>query len=148
MHPPVVPTIYQSATAFGSFDMCLSPVPPTDPMIQRLLRRVVLDRDPPYGGSGSLTPMRVPRPVASVNQQVLDALYAIQTTPYDNSFLSRIQGYSPCRESGIIAIDWETRTPWMELMQDIRDHYTLSQCVVPLMLRICALCEPHALVQS
>ena len=119
--------------------MCLSSVPPTDLMVQRLLRRVVLDRDPPYGRSGSLTLMRAPRPVTSVNQQVLDALYAIQTTPYENSFLSRIQGYNPCRESGVIALDWETRTPWMELMQDIRDHYTLSQCVVPLMPRVCAL---------
>ncbi|RDX48152.1 hypothetical protein OH76DRAFT_678423 [Lentinus brumalis] len=92
----------------------------------RILRRVVLDRDPPYGRSGSLTPLRAPQPISSVNRQVLDALYAIQTTPYESSFLSRLQGYSPFRHTGVIAVDWETRTPWMELMDDIRDHYNFS----------------------
>ncbi|RPD76381.1 hypothetical protein L226DRAFT_460025, partial [Lentinus tigrinus ALCF2SS1-7] len=73
-----------------------------------------------------LTPLVAPHPISSVKRQVVDALYAIQTTPYENSFLSRLQGYSPYRQNGIIAVDWETRTPWMELMDDIRDHYMLS----------------------
>ncbi|KAI0687146.1 hypothetical protein C8T65DRAFT_140957 [Cerioporus squamosus] len=92
----------------------------------RIIRRVVLNRDPPYGRSGSFTPMHTPQSVSSVNRQVIDALYAIQTTPYENSFLSRVQGYCPSRQTGAIAVDWKTRTPWMELMEDIRDHYTFS----------------------
>ena len=77
--------------------------------------------------------------MSAVNPEVLDALYAIKTTPYESSFLSRLYGFNSYLQKNVIAVDWETRTPWMELMQDIRDHYTLSQCVVPLMPRVCAL---------
>ena len=92
-----------------------------------MLRKVVLSRDPPYPTSGSLTPIQTPRAPSVVNPQVLDALYAIQSTPYENAFLSRIQGFQPSQQIGVIAVDWETRTPWMELMCDIRDHYALAQ---------------------
>lgn len=96
---------------------------------QRLLRRVVLDRTPSYLASGPLTPLRAPRTASTVNPAILDALYAIKTTPYESSFLSRLQGFSPSPQSGVIAIDWDTRSPWMELMSDIRDHYSLAQYV-------------------
>ncbi|KAI1793494.1 hypothetical protein LXA43DRAFT_218154 [Ganoderma leucocontextum] len=92
----------------------------------RLLRRVVLNRTPSYLASGPLTPVPAPRAASAVNPVVLDALYAIRTTPYESSFLSRLQGFSPSRQPGVIAIDWDTRTPWMELMADIREHYSLA----------------------
>ncbi|KAM5534628.1 hypothetical protein V8D89_011640 [Ganoderma adspersum] len=92
----------------------------------RLLRRVILDRTASHLASGPLTPLRAPRTASAVNPAILDALYAIKTTPYESSFLSRLQGFSPSRQSGIIAIDWDTRSPWMELMSDIREHYSLA----------------------
>lgn len=90
---------------------------------------MLLDRTPSYLASGPLTPLRAPRTTSAVNPAVLDALYAIKTTPYESSFLSRLQGFSPSRQSGVIAIDWDTRSPWMELMSDIREHYSLAQYV-------------------
>ncbi|CDO69644.1 hypothetical protein BN946_scf184851.g32 [Trametes cinnabarina] len=48
------------------------------------------------------------------------------TTPYESSFLSRLQGVSVRKNTGVIAIDWEARPPWMELMNDIREHYALA----------------------
>lgn len=71
-----------------------------------------------------LTSSSVPLPV---NPQVINALNLIQTTPFENSFLSRLQGVSTAADTGVLAIDWETSTPWMNLMTDIRDHYRLSQ---------------------
>ncbi|KAI0358013.1 hypothetical protein OH77DRAFT_1518768 [Trametes cingulata] len=92
----------------------------------RALRKLILNRTPSYERHATLTLLPTPRTAASVNPQVLDALYAIQTTPYENSFLSRLRGYSPSKQSGVIAVDWETRAPWMELMSDIREHHALS----------------------
>jgi len=57
---------------------------------------------------------------------VLDALYAVQTTPYERCFLSRLHGVRPERVPGLIALDWEAHSPWMELMSDIREHYSLA----------------------
>ncbi|KAH7910295.1 hypothetical protein BJ138DRAFT_1065488 [Hygrophoropsis aurantiaca] len=71
----------------------------------------------------SLTPISkvaVPPPAPS---SVLDGLHAIRRTRYENSFLARLNGYKTLRTDGIIAINWETRTPWMDLMTDIQDHY-------------------------
>lgn len=58
---------------------------------------------------------------------ILDALYAIKTTPYNNSFASRLYGSYGVRDDKAMAIDWVTRSPWMELMGDVRDHYSLAQ---------------------
>ena len=82
---------------------------------------------PSYMRSRPLTPLRTTQKVSAVNPQVLDALYAIHTTPYESSFLSRMQGFSPSLQDGVVAVDWDTRTPWIELMTDIREHYALSQ---------------------
>ncbi|TBU30582.1 hypothetical protein BD311DRAFT_754583 [Dichomitus squalens] len=76
--------------------------------------------------SGSLTPLRSSRTISTVNPEVLDALYAIRSTPYESSFLSRLQGFNLDHQINAIAVDWETRTPWMELMTDIREHYSLA----------------------
>ncbi|KZT70764.1 hypothetical protein DAEQUDRAFT_165365 [Daedalea quercina L-15889] len=73
----------------------------------------------------TVTPLPPSQANPTPNPQVLDALYSIQTTPYESSFLSRIQGLQPSRTASAIAVDWETRSPWMELMCDIREHYSL-----------------------
>ncbi|OJT11231.1 Cysteine-rich protein 2-binding protein [Trametes pubescens] len=90
------------------------------------LRKLVLDHVPSYERNQTLTPLPTPRTASNVNPQVLNALYAIKTTPYDNSFLSRLQGSSTDRQEGVIAVDWETRAPWMELMSDVREHHALA----------------------
>ncbi|KAF9045354.1 hypothetical protein BJ165DRAFT_1346914 [Panaeolus papilionaceus] len=60
------------------------------------------------------------------NSEVLEALHAISTTKFDNSFLSRICGSYEGTTENVIAVDWETTTPWMNLLSDIREHYTLA----------------------
>jgi len=73
-----------------------------------------------------ITKLPAPRPILPMNPQVLDALYAIQTTPYENSLLSRISSATPRKTAGLLALDWETVSPWMKLMSDIRAHYRLA----------------------
>ncbi|KAG7444472.1 uncharacterized protein BT62DRAFT_245354 [Guyanagaster necrorhizus] len=60
------------------------------------------------------------------NSKVLEALQDIQTTAYEVSFASRLQGTMPSRTPGLLALDWETVTPWMALMNDVRQHYRLA----------------------
>lgn len=57
--------------------------------------------------------------------EVLGALYDIRTTPYRSSLLWRLNGFVVHR-SPVVAADWEVRTPWMDLMEDIRAHYALK----------------------
>jgi hypothetical protein len=57
--------------------------------------------------------------------EVLGALYDIRTTPYRSSFLWRLNGFVVHR-SPVVAADWEVRSPWMDLMEDIRAHYALK----------------------
>ncbi|KAF8489890.1 hypothetical protein F5888DRAFT_1743967 [Russula emetica] len=57
--------------------------------------------------------------------EVLGALYDIRTTPYRSSFLCRLNGFVVHR-SPVVAVDWEVRSPWMDLMEDIRAHYALK----------------------
>lgn len=64
-----------------------------------------------------------------IDPDVLDALYNIQAISFNNSFVSRLQGTKDHFPVGLISIDWEIRTPWMELMVDIRNHFSLAQCV-------------------
>ena len=64
-----------------------------------------------------------------VNPETLDALNAIKTTPYPNSFLSRVRGFQPEPETALIAVDWEIRAPWMDLMRDVVEHHSLMQYV-------------------
>ncbi|KAF5353149.1 hypothetical protein D9758_008733 [Tetrapyrgos nigripes] len=59
------------------------------------------------------------------NAQVLDALLSIRSTPYENTFLSRLHSVRPDRIPGLIAVDWELESPWMKLMNDIHEHYKL-----------------------
>jgi hypothetical protein len=78
-----------------------------------------------YEGSVGSLPSSHPPP--AVNFQVIDALYSIKTTPYESSFMSRLVGEVSSNNHGVIAVDWETVSPWMHLMKDIRDHYSLAQ---------------------
>lgn len=73
-------------------------------------------------------PLAPTRPSLPVNEQVLNSLNSIITTPYENSFLSRLQGTRAMKRSlAPIAIDWETVSPWVRLMSDIRQHWGLSK---------------------
>ena len=72
----------------------------------------------------SISPQNLP-----ASKEVLDALYNIETTPYDHSFLSRLRGSRSFVPPGLVAVDSETRTPWMNLMADIREHYLFAQFV-------------------
>ncbi|KIM44798.1 hypothetical protein M413DRAFT_66849 [Hebeloma cylindrosporum] len=74
----------------------------------------------------SLTIAPVVPPPHPVNEDVLTGLSGIRTTPFSNSFLSRLDGTNESSPQALIAIDWETRTPWMDLMTDIHDHYAFS----------------------
>lgn len=58
---------------------------------------------------------------------VLSILENIKTTPFESSFLSRLQGTRGIALAGLIGVDWETITPWMSLMRDIQDHYGFAQ---------------------
>lgn len=75
---------------------------------------------------GPVTPLPPQPSFLPASQEVLEALYSIQTTPVEHSFLSRLQGTMSTDSSGLIAVDWETVTPWMNLMADIREHYSLA----------------------
>lgn len=78
--------------------------------------------------STPLTPLPPSRASPAVNPTVIDALYSIKTTPYNNSFAARIYGDASREDcTKVIAMDWETRSPWMELMNDVIDHYSLAQ---------------------
>lgn len=70
-----------------------------------------------------------PLPPAAKNQpippDVLEGLSSIKSTPFNYSFASRLYGglRSPAT---IFFKDWDTMSPWMELMADLMDHYRLS----------------------
>ncbi|KAF8166566.1 hypothetical protein K438DRAFT_1921453 [Mycena galopus ATCC 62051] len=58
---------------------------------------------------------------------IIEALESIKTTPFENSFLARLHGVARgAAIPGLVSVDWETATPWMSLMSDIRDHYTFA----------------------
>ncbi|KAF7983692.1 hypothetical protein HWV62_19611 [Athelia sp. TMB] len=81
-----------------------------------------------YGPSTSLSPLISPRPIPPPNPAVLDALYAIRTTPYASSFASRIHGR--VQEEDVVAVDWDwdiEGVPWMAVMADVRAHYALAR---------------------
>lgn len=76
-----------------------------------------------------LTPLTISPQNLPASKEVLDALYSIETTPYCNSFLSRLRGFRGFVPPGLVAVDWEIRTPWMNVMADIREHYLFAQFV-------------------
>jgi hypothetical protein len=58
--------------------------------------------------------------------EVLEGLYSIKSTPYNQSFASRLYGQLPSPTT-VFFQDWETMSPWMELMADVMDHHRISQ---------------------
>ena len=68
-------------------------------------------------------------PSVTSSAQVIDALHSIKSTPYENSFLSRLTSVQQDETPAVIAVDWQTISPWMDLMSDVRDHYRISQFV-------------------
>ena len=58
--------------------------------------------------------------------QVLEALLAIRTTPYENSFLSRLLGVGDFPTRPAVHVDWDAHAPWMDLMEDVRMHRRLK----------------------
>lgn len=75
----------------------------------------------------ALPPASNKKPVRP-DPEVLRALYDVRTTPYRCSFLSRLNGFVVGRRSNsnVVAADWEARSPWMDLMEDVRAHYALK----------------------
>lgn len=59
------------------------------------------------------------------NNKPPEALEGIETTPHENSFLARLHGHG--RSEAVISVDWNAQTPWINLMLDIREHYSLAQ---------------------
>ncbi|KAK0457871.1 uncharacterized protein EV420DRAFT_1271118 [Desarmillaria tabescens] len=102
------------------------------------LRKLKLDREQRRANTGPADPLliesitgdtlpSVPEQKDFPSPKVLEALQDIQTTAYEVSFASRLQGTMPSRTPGLLALDWETETPWMALMNDVRQHYRLAQ---------------------
>ncbi|KAG8688150.1 hypothetical protein FRC09_013081, partial [Ceratobasidium sp. 395] len=57
--------------------------------------------------------------------EVLEGLYAIKITSFDQSFASRLYGHR-IPPTTVFFQDWETMSPWMELMADVISHYRIS----------------------
>ncbi|KAH7885772.1 hypothetical protein F5I97DRAFT_1150829 [Phlebopus sp. FC_14] len=94
--------------------------------LQRERRRMSILKQLEVPSAGdSLTPF-LPPPSSSAPPIVLDSLRCIQTTSYENSFASRLYGHKPQKVPGLVAVDWETRSPWMNLTDDIHAHYSYA----------------------
>ncbi|KAG1770211.1 hypothetical protein EDD22DRAFT_866620 [Suillus occidentalis] len=74
----------------------------------------------------SLTSVPPQLPPQQPPSGIFDSLKSIRTTPYEMSFLSRLCGHRPSTDSGLVAVDWETKSPWIELMTDVRNHYSYA----------------------
>ena len=61
----------------------------------------------------------------TLNLSIIAALEAIRTTPIENSMYARLYGCYARPDAAAIAYDWDTRTPWMSLLEDIREHYSI-----------------------
>lgn len=61
------------------------------------------------------------------NPEVIDGLYSIKTTPFESSLLGRICGPEHESQRTFLARDWEARSLWLDLMEDVRWHHFLSQ---------------------
>ena len=57
-------------------------------------------------------------------QETLDALNSIKSTPYANSFASRLYG-TRVAPKHTLGVDWECESTWMQMMEDIRLHSAL-----------------------
>ena len=53
------------------------------------------------------------------------ALEAIRITPVENSMYARLYGCYARSDAMAVAYDWDTHAPWMALLEDIRNHYSI-----------------------
>ncbi|KAG0698216.1 hypothetical protein DFH29DRAFT_942307 [Suillus ampliporus] len=98
----------------------------SSPVQAAILRKLQLHRERRRTGiqglisvdSNSLTSLPPQFPHQSPPSTILNSLTSIRTTRYETSFLSRLYGHRPSTDCGLVAVDWETRSPWMELMAD------------------------------
>ncbi|KAG1817125.1 uncharacterized protein BJ212DRAFT_1270836 [Suillus subaureus] len=99
-----------------------------------------------YNSLTSAPPQLPPQPPQS---GIFNSLKSIRTTPYEISFLSRLCGHRPSTDLGLVAVDWETRSPWIELMTDVREHYSYAHPAssqspeVPVPIRYVSLQSSH-----
>ena len=63
--------------------------------------------------------------IPALDLSVVTTLKTILTTPVENSMYARLYGCYARPDTAAVAYDWDTRTPWMSLLQDIRDHYSI-----------------------
>jgi len=56
---------------------------------------------------------------------VVTALEAIRATPVENSMYARLYGFYARPDAAAVAYDWDTRAPWVALLEDLRDHYSI-----------------------
>ncbi|KAJ3571043.1 hypothetical protein NP233_g4013 [Leucocoprinus birnbaumii] len=107
---------YDSTSALLMRKLRLSQERRANHIVAKPLTATVVSPHPDRLASGEIAP----------KPQIVQALEKIQTTPFESSFISRLQGTRRSTIPGLIAVDWETVTPWMSLMNDIRDHYKLA----------------------
>ncbi|EPQ56734.1 hypothetical protein GLOTRDRAFT_105554 [Gloeophyllum trabeum ATCC 11539] len=126
---PVRPlTRYERALLISDIQSKLDSGHPLTYLEAVILRKLKVQRARfSYLNTTTVTPLPPPRQDPPVNPDVLDALYSIRTTPYESSFLSRLLGADSAPTPGLIAVDWDAYSPWMALMDDIRDHHSLAQ---------------------
>ena len=71
-------------------------------------------------------PDPLPEPLAP-DPSIIDTLMSISSTPFANSLVFRLAGHDSPDNATYLHRDWETRSQWMELMDDIHEHYALLQ---------------------
>ncbi|KAF9523348.1 hypothetical protein CPB83DRAFT_691704 [Crepidotus variabilis] len=94
-------------------------------VVQSSLNKLGLSERKIQAPNMTVTPLPAHK-LSQPDPEVLDALYSIRTTPFHTSFISRLHGTPQHPTCGLISVDWETQTPWMELLEDIREHYCLA----------------------
>lgn len=96
-------------------------------LLSRLGQRGILK--PSSGAAMEQDPLAIPLETEAEAQpapaEVLEGLYSIKNIPFECSFASRLYGGHPSTPL-IFFQDWETMSPWMELMADIMDHHRIS----------------------
>ncbi|KAL5513217.1 hypothetical protein ACEPAH_3615 [Sanghuangporus vaninii] len=127
-------TISEARSLIGTLQ---DPLPANcNPTNRLLLRKLLLDRRRRLLSlpSPSLTypttqTLKAPDPPAShppPHPEVIKELQSIRTTPYERSLAARIAGFGTVRaEDGYLLRDWEARTTWMELMDDVHEHHSI-----------------------
>ena len=56
---------------------------------------------------------------------VVTALENIRTTPIENSMYARLYGCYARPDATAVSYDWDTRAPWVALLEDLHDHYSI-----------------------